>query len=266
MEGSINYPIQSLWIGRQLSKVEQLCIQSFIDHGHQFHLYTYEEVENVPKKTTVIDARTIVAENAIFSFADGFAKGSYAGFADLFRLLLIQKKGGWWVDMDVICLNPFDLQQELVICSSFEGEYGSQVNNCIFKAPPYSPFLTHCINEVYKTDIKNMGFGDAGPFLFQRVVKELCLEEEVVPYYYFNPIFWRYINDLVLGMMGPVGKIKEIVRPLLKPPTMPGRRIRRDSYAVHFWNEIWRAHGLDKNAVYSYSSLFEKLKRKHGIK
>ena len=31
--------IQSLWIGDRLSVMERLCIQSFLDQGHQFHLY-----------------------------------------------------------------------------------------------------------------------------------------------------------------------------------------------------------------------------------
>ena len=33
--------IQSLWIGPRLSNMEHLCIKSFIDHGHKFHLYIY---------------------------------------------------------------------------------------------------------------------------------------------------------------------------------------------------------------------------------
>ncbi len=41
--------IQSLWIGNPLSKLERLCIQSFIDHGHEFHLYTYATVGSLIK-------------------------------------------------------------------------------------------------------------------------------------------------------------------------------------------------------------------------
>ena len=35
-----NKVIKSLWIGDQLSRLEQLCIKSFLYHGHEFHLYT----------------------------------------------------------------------------------------------------------------------------------------------------------------------------------------------------------------------------------
>ncbi len=34
---------QSLWIGAELSAMEQLSIRSFLANGHEFHLYTYQE-------------------------------------------------------------------------------------------------------------------------------------------------------------------------------------------------------------------------------
>ena len=37
-------PIQSLWIGGELSPMEQLSIASFLAHGHEYHLYSYGEV------------------------------------------------------------------------------------------------------------------------------------------------------------------------------------------------------------------------------
>lgn len=267
MEKNINnIPIQSLWIGGQLSKVEQLCIQSFIDNGHEFHLYVYEEITNAPKYTQIFDARTIIAEDAIFRFESGWGKGSVSGFADLFRLLLIQKKGGWWVDMDVICLRPFDFKEEIIICSSYESEYGSLVNNCVFKFPAGSFFIKSCLEQLAGIDLKKMNFGDAGPFLFQRMVKELELENYVVPYHFFNPISWKFIHELILDKMTTINKVKEIIRPFTKPKTMLGRKIEPDSYAVHFWNEVWRYNHFNKNVQYNNFCRFEKLKRKHGIK
>ena len=42
--------IQSLWIGNTLSNVEKLCINSYIKNGHEFDLYTYGEIDNIPEK------------------------------------------------------------------------------------------------------------------------------------------------------------------------------------------------------------------------
>lgn len=258
-------PIQSLWIGGQLSNVEKLCIQSFLDHGHDFHLYAYENIDNAPAATVIKDAREILPEDSIFRFKDGWGKGSVAGFADVFRLNLLHKKGGWWVDMDIICLKLFTLDQETVICSSSEGEYGALANNCVIKAPQDSAFVKYCLDQLAGKDLKNMSFGSAGPFLFQSAVKELNLQQLVVPYRFFNPIAWKFIPELVLGKMSTANKLKEMVRPLLKPATMPGRRITSESYSLHLWNEVWRSGNLDKNGTYPASSVFEKLKRKHGI-
>ncbi|MBW4444611.1 MAG: hypothetical protein KME10_26090 [Plectolyngbya sp. WJT66-NPBG17] len=84
-----NKVIQGLWIGGELSTMEQLSIQSFLQNGHEYHLYTYQPVKNVPKGTIVKDGREILPENRIFTYQSGFGKGSYAGFADLFRFHLL---------------------------------------------------------------------------------------------------------------------------------------------------------------------------------
>ena len=52
--------IQSLWIGPRLSNMEHLCIKSFIDFGHEFHLYTYDKVDNIPEGVIVKDGISII--------------------------------------------------------------------------------------------------------------------------------------------------------------------------------------------------------------
>jgi hypothetical protein len=266
MEDNINSNIiQSLWIGGQLSNVERLCIQSFIDYGHDFHLYAYEEIKNAPTGTHLFDASAILPQTEIFKFEEGWGKGSVAGFADLFRLLLLQKNGGWWADMDIVCLKALNFDTETILCSSYEGEYGSLANNCVIKSPKNSALLKYCIEYISGLGIKNMSFGEAGPFLFQKAVKELQLEDKVVPYYYFNPIRWRSAGELILGKTSTINKLKEHIRPLFKPDTMKGRKIDAGSYTVHLWNEIWRSNNFNKNGKYSPNCLFEQLKRKHNI-
>ncbi|WP_316759885.1 glycosyltransferase [Pedobacter aquatilis] len=260
-----NQKIQSLWIGGKLSKVERLCIQSFLDYGHEFHLYTYEEIDNIPKGAKILDARLIMPEDSIFRYKEGWAKGSVSGFADVFRLLMVQKYGGWWVDMDIICLKKLDMDEDTVFCTSFEGEYGSILNNCAFKLPADSFFIESCLSSIKTIDLNNMSFGKAGPFLFQSKVKELSLEKYVTPYEYFNPISWKNVGELVLGKISKQNKIKEFLRPLLKPNTMPGRRLSPKSYTIHLWNEVWNTMGFDKDGSYHQDSLIEKLKRKHNI-
>ncbi len=96
--------IQSLWIGNPLSKLEQLCIQSFLDNGHEFHLYTYDKVGNIPPGAIVKDGNEILPADKIFRDDHN----SVASFSDWFRFVLLMKKGGYWVDMDIVCIKPFD--------------------------------------------------------------------------------------------------------------------------------------------------------------
>ena len=74
--------IQSLWIGPSLSKLEQVCLKSFIDNDMEFHLYTYEKVDNVPRGTIIKDGNTIMPMKAVFSL-----KSSFLPFSDIFVLV-----------------------------------------------------------------------------------------------------------------------------------------------------------------------------------
>ena len=97
-----NHVIQGLWFGESLTNLERLCMKSFMDNGHEFHLYVYDELQDIPQGVIVKDANEIVPRTRIKEFR------WFAGFSDFFRYMLLAKKGGWYVDMDVICLRPLD--------------------------------------------------------------------------------------------------------------------------------------------------------------
>src|SRR4051812_19813754 len=96
--------IRGLWIGAELSVMERMSIASFLAHGHEYHLYVYDDVKYVPKGALVRDANEILPSSMIFQYKHS---KSYAGFANFFRYQLLLQKGGWWVDTDVVCLKPF---------------------------------------------------------------------------------------------------------------------------------------------------------------
>ena len=52
--------MQSLWIGPKLSNMEKLSMQSFIDNGHEYHLYTYGEVDGIPDGVIIKDGNEIL--------------------------------------------------------------------------------------------------------------------------------------------------------------------------------------------------------------
>lgn len=135
--------IQGVWIGKALSLVEQLSIKSFLKNGHIFHLYCYQEVQDIPPGTVIKDANEIIPEKQIFRF-----HGSYAAFSDLFRYRLLYLKGNFYVDLDIICLRPFDLQDPIVFGLEIH-EIAPQLvylpTTCVLKFPPQNPVLAYMV-------------------------------------------------------------------------------------------------------------------------
>ena len=107
--------MQSLWIGRRLSVMGQLSVRSFLDHGYDFHLYTYQEVENIPQGNTVHQGEEILPADEIFCYRRGHGKGSYSAFSNCFRYKLLLERGGWWTDLDSIGMRPLDNHDEHVL-------------------------------------------------------------------------------------------------------------------------------------------------------
>ncbi|MBD2297299.1 glycosyltransferase [Nostoc sp. FACHB-190] len=262
-----NKIIQGLWIGGELSTMEQLSIASFIKSGHEYHLYIYNDVQNIPKDTVIKDGNEILPSEMIFTYQSGWGKGSYAGFADLFRYHLLRKRGGWWVDTDVICLKPFDFESDSVISSSYEGKWGTVANTCVLKLPE-NDYLANSLCEIsQQKDLGNIAYGDIGPLLLQKLVSELDYKKHLVSHEAFCPITWRAVNKIVystekMTMKKAVKAVKDLIRPIIYPETNPGK-ITSNSYAVHLWNEIWRQNKLDKNANYDKNCLYERLKAKY---
>ena len=113
--------INSLWIGRPLGLIEQLSIASFLRNGCEYHLYCYEKIEGVPAGAIVRDASEILPASEIFYYSHGLGKGSVAAFANLFRYKLLFKRGGWWMDTDMVCLRPMEISEPVICRAAIAG-------------------------------------------------------------------------------------------------------------------------------------------------
>ena len=96
---------QGLWHGPPMGAVRQACLSSFVDMGHAFDLYVYEEVE-VPDGVNLCDANDIIPFEDITWYSDpGSDKRDISPFSDVFRFKLLSDRGGWWSDVDTVCLS-----------------------------------------------------------------------------------------------------------------------------------------------------------------
>lgn len=177
-------PVQALWIGPRLSNMERLCIESFLQNGHPFHLYVYEDVAGVPDGTEVRDGNQILPASRIFQY---YEHASYAGFANFFRYKLLLERGGWYTDTDVVCLRPFDFESDYVF--SAQGICTPRMVNCgVIKAPPGSDIMALAWNACESMDTSTLRWGVSGPALMHRLVEECALERFVQPPEVFSPI------------------------------------------------------------------------------
>ncbi len=236
-----NKIIQGLWIGPELSVMEQLSVSSFLSHGHEFHLYVYDEPACVPPSAVVRDAREILPESSVFRYKD---YATYAGFANFFRYKLLLERGGWWVDMDVVCLKPFDFAEDHVFATEMCD--GVEVfTSGIIKAPAGSMVMEYAWEVCKIKQPERLVWGETGPQLMGDAVRKFSLEEYKKPHHIFCPLgYWEWQQVLIPGA-----------------PT----NIDDDCHAVHLWNEKWRAAGQDKNGQYPENCLYEQLKRRYLV-
>lgn len=230
-----NKIVQGLWLGPQLGIFEQMCILSFINCGHEFHLYIYERTPKtskdnediIPKKMHGIpngcikkDGNEIVSEDDIFYYSEKQSlsgKKRITAFSNLFRYKLLHDKGGYWVDLDMICLRPFNFQREYVFSSEWTGSK-QQVNAGVMKCPAKCDFAKYCYEYCENKDKSQIQWGELGPKLVEKGVEKFSLHKYVQPWEVFCPMKYNDINKA------------------LDPYIY---NISNKWYAMHLWNELW---------------------------
>lgn len=245
--------IQSLWIGNSLSSMERLCISSFLANGHPFHLYVYDDMQNVPEGTLLKDASKVISPDRIFKYK---ARASYAGFANLFRYRLLLEKGEYWVDTDVVCLSPLNSASNYVFTSIQEpklpifGTGISKIQNFLIKSPAGAEIMDYCYTEASKRDPAELKWGDTGPRLFKTAVEKFGLESHIEKPDLFCPVHWRNWNRFITDSLYAVWKEKF-------------RFALSGTKTLHLWNEMWRLNGVDKDGVFPRNCIYEQLKRRY---
>jgi hypothetical protein len=198
-------------------------------------------VGGVPEGIKVLDANVILPASQVFKTigVDGRAE-SWAGFSDIFRYKMLVDNGGWWVDTDFICLQPFD----------YPGEYfftGNDDSVCpgLAKVPKGDPMIKWVFVEAAKTYAGGMKWGGISGLIEVGVRK-----------------FGLYHHKMAGEFFFPVSKPELLLASL--SDNVKGRVNR--AHAIHCWNEIWRIHHTDKNGKFEPNCLYEKFLRQYGVR
>lgn len=234
--------VHGLWIGDQLSPMELLTIRSFIRHGYTFHLWVYQPLRNeLPESCVCCDANEIIPAGKVFKYRYasqfGTGKGSYAGFSDIFRYKLLHDKGGWWMDMDVTCLKPFDTAAPYF----FRSHHDLLMVGNIMKAPRGSALMMQCYLEASAAiDENNRDWHKPIEILISNIVR--CGLEKYIVAGVSNTDEWHKI------------------RPFVSSDTA----LPCEWYFLHWCNEVWRTNGYAKDEPL-YTSAYGQLLMEYGL-
>jgi hypothetical protein len=221
-----NKIVHGLWIGSELSVIELTCIKSFLNNKYEFYLWLYEPIKTkLPAEVIIKDASEIISREFVFAYKNtnqyGHGKGSYAGFSDIFRYKLLYEHGGWWTDMDVICLKALDFTDEYV----FRDHHDFPVIGNIMKCPKGSELMKACYEEALQNVTSENTDWNLPIKILNKQIELHNLTEHIKNF--TNTDDWRFVRSFI---------IKDI-----KPPN--------NWYAIHLLNEEWRRNKIRKNGI-----------------
>ncbi len=230
----------SLWIGDELSPQHVISINSFIQNGFKYNLYTYDGVKNIPSGVNVLDGNVILPESKIWYYNTGFNKGSPSGFSNQFRFTLLNTLGGLWVDTDVVLLKDFNLDKPYIFISE------RNVNGDIHPTSSVIYSESRCL-DIWSEAIDNISYrnkarvihGETGPELVTYLVNKYNLHNYVLPPNAFCAIDWHETDKLIDGTQLP-----------------------DDVIGLHLFDAQSNLNDIDKK-TFPYVTIIEQLKRKY---
>lgn len=242
--------IRSFFYGQSLSLMEKLTIKSFIDNGHTFKLYTYDSssINYATDGLIISDANGIIDYKDFFIY-DGEGdcpKNSVGGFSDIFRFAILEKLGGWYVDMDVTCLKNFsELTDPVILRPSC---YDKIVANVI-KSDHHE--FNKTVLDKYREDVKKDNNCWVKPLdILTDCVNEFNLRSNVAS----PDLFGNDNMDIITSYL--TNNVYEV-------PTLP-------KYAIHWCNTACTTGNWDLRLKINWNdprktSLFYCLLRKHKL-
>jgi hypothetical protein len=179
--------VSTFWHGPSLPALDTSCLMSFVAHGFDVTIYTYNPLRNIPSAITVADAADIVDQKYLFAFKV-LGKPSIAHFSDIFRMNLFRKKNEPWIDCDLFCLRDFMIP---LTGNFLAKETSSSVNGAILRLDAQDPRLNTMIDELegYASGA-NIKWGATGPALIVRVFGAEALRTAFEPEVFY-PIHWN---------------------------------------------------------------------------
>jgi mannosyltransferase OCH1-like enzyme len=215
--------VRAFWAGPRLSPYEELSLLSFIATGARVLLYSNDMTLRVPGGVELIDVNELLPQQTrSFAYEDG--DRCLTPHSDLFRYTAVERFGGWYFDLDIVCIQDKLPQSKIYIAR----ESDDLVNAAVMKFPAQSPILTAAIDETRRL-WPTAGRLTIGPELFTRLTGEFALDHLVRP----RSSAYEIGTTDILSMFDPDAR------------EQLEERVAQSDF-VHLWNEIWRRIRIPK--------------------
>ena len=257
--------VASLWIGSGLSWVEVVCIQSFLDAGHHFVLYTRGAIGNIPEG---VEQRR--ADDLTPPTTELRDRKEIAAFSNFFRFRMLQTEDFIWVDLDVYCVKPFDFDTDWIF--AIEMASRDRINTGVLALPKDAVELQQCI-DFWQTPnaippwfprnqrrplrelrmrgeahtLESLRWGTSGPHLLDHFLRQSGNIQHAMPRDTFYPTSGQ---DFALTYTSGVTRAE-----IEKPQT----------YSVHLYGEVKRRLLADHNGLPPEGSYLELICVRHEV-
>ena len=195
--------VRSFWFGTPLTWICDLTMRSYISHGHKFILYSYDDI-SVPEGVQLRNANEIIPESESFQMMNSIdgIRGRYSTFSNIFRYKLLHDKGGFWTDMDSICIKPIKFEDNIEIVFATERTMtGMEINNCnIYVSQKGHPLLKNLYISAISKDRESLSHLSLNKQFILEMMDEMGIDwiNAVAPIKSFCPIPWYEIRQIFL--------------------------------------------------------------------
>lgn len=251
----------------ELSRLEWVCLNSFVKFGFDVHLYTCAQMR-VPSGVELKDAGAYIdcCDIKFYGRGAGSGKGSPSLTSNIFRYrILSDSKSTCWVDTDMLCLSEFSIdgnylygiERDRIVNSAILGVGENGDIKGLFKclsdyvADPFKlyysdhpkVFLKKLLARLKgRTSWEDVPWGVTGPLAVTSMLNRLKMRGLAEPARSFYPIPFKHASLL----FEPMGDDEY-------------EAIFSEAKACHLWNEVLRHQGINKNVIFDANSPYERI-------
>ena len=134
--------VVTFWHG-PLDRLRRTCLRSQLAQGHKITIFSFAPIADLPDGVVNADAETILPQAFASKLRPPQSDGSWRDwtvlqFSDFFRMRLMARRAGLWLDADVLLLKPVRIDFTKPFFA-FEGP--RLLGNSVLYLPPDDPIV-----------------------------------------------------------------------------------------------------------------------------